>query len=236
MVILLFRVFIVYFIVLIYLRIMGKRQLGEMQPFELVITLLMADIASLPMTQTSMPLLFSIVPLTALVIVHFFVCFFARKNTFVRRVVNGKPVLVITPQGIQMQALKELNMSLDDLMEGLRGCEYYNIDEVLYAIVETNGTINVLPKKADSQPTVSDMQYQLPENTLPMMLICAGKLKQQNIDVAKFDIDKIKNILKEYDLLIKDVLVFTLDINGQIYIQTVDNKTISKKIDYKGEW
>ena len=90
MLIILFRVLIVYLFVLLYLRLMGKRQLGEMQPFELVITLIIADIATLPMTQTSMPLLFSLIPLTALVVLHFIVSLISRKSITLRRVINGK--------------------------------------------------------------------------------------------------------------------------------------------------
>ena len=95
MLIIVLRVLIIYLVVLFYLRVMGKRQLGELQPFELVVTLLVADIVSLPMTQISMPLLFSLIPLTALVLVHYFVSLITRKSVKLRGIVNGKPVIVV---------------------------------------------------------------------------------------------------------------------------------------------
>ena len=237
MVIILFRVLIVYLIVLLYLRIMGKRQLGEMQPFELVITLLIADIATLPMTQTSMPILFSVIPLTALVIVHFFVSLLSRKSITMRKIINGKPVLVVTPDGVQYEALKELNMSLDDLMEGIRGCEYFNIEDVLYAIVETNGTINVIPKIASANVTNENMKLELPESTLPMMLVSGGKIINNNMKTAKVEPDFIQNILKKAEIKsLKDVLLLTIDTEGKVYIQTFDGTSKTLNIEFTGQW
>lgn len=237
MVIILFRVLIIYLIVLFYLRVMGKRQLGEMQPFELVITLLIADIATLPMTQTSMPILFSVIPLTTLVIIQVIVSMLARKSITMRKVLNGKPVLVVTPDGIQYDALKELNMSIDDLMEGIRGCEYFNIDDVLYAIVETNGTINVIPKISSANVTNENMKLQLPESTLPIMLVTAGKMVNSNLKTAKLKPEKVLEILNQAGITdIKSVLILTLDTAGAVYIQTFDGKTKNINIDYTGNW
>ena len=237
MVIFVFRVIIIYLIVLLFLRIMGKRQLGELQPFELVITLLIADIATLPMTQTSMPILFSLVPLLTLVIMHFLVSLLARKNTRLRKLINGKPVIVVSPNGIQFQALKDLNMSLDDLMEGIRCCNYFNIDDILYAIVETNGSLNVIPKIDSANPTNKDLKLSLPENSLPMMLISCGKLLSDNLNVANLKKETILNILNNQNIKsIKEVLILTINPNGQIYLQTFNGDTKKFQINFKGEW
>ena len=237
MVIILFRVLIVYLVVLIYLRIMGKRQLGEMQPFELVVTLLIADIASLPMTQTSMPILFSVIPLTALVIMHFIVCFLARKSIFMRKIINGKPVLVVTPNGIQFEALKELNMSLDDLMEGIRSCDYFSIEDVLYAIVETNGTITVIPKVSCDVVTNENLKLKPPENTLPMILVTGGKIVNSNLKKAQIDKDFILKALQQVQIeTVKNVLIFTIDTEGACYIQTIDGTSKNLKLEYQGNW
>lgn len=237
MFVILCRVLIIYLVVLIYLRIMGKRQLGEMQPFELVITLLIADIASLPMTQTSMPILFSFVPLTALVIVHFFVCLLSRKSIFMRKLINGKPVVVVSPQGIQFQALKELNMSMDDLMEGIRSCDYFSLEDVLYAIVETNGIITVIPKKSASNVIVEDMKLQLPENTLPLILVSAGKIVTSNLQIAKVGKDFVTKILTQANVQsVKDVLLLTIDTEGEVFIETMDGQSQNIEMDFKGNW
>lgn len=237
MVIILFRVLIVYLIVLLYLRIMGKRQLGEMQPFELVVTLLIADIASLPMTQTSMPILFSVIPLTALVIVHFLVSLISRKSIVMRRVINGKPMLVVTPQGVQYDALKELNMTMEDLMEGIRSCDYFNIEDVLYAIVETNGTINVIPKIASANVTNENLNLQLTESTLPMMLISSGKIVSKNLKIAQKNPQFVHEILKSANInSLKDVLLLTIDTEGAVYIQLFDGTSKNLQVDFKGNW
>lgn len=237
MLVLLCRVLIIYLVVLIYLRIMGKRQLGEMQPFELVITLLIADIAALPMTQTSMPMAFSFIPLTSLVIIHFIVSVCARKSIFMRKVVNGKPIIVISPDGIQFDSLKQLNMSLDDLMEGIRGCNYFSVEDVLYAIIETNGKMSVIPKKSASNITVEDAGLNLPENTLPLILVSGGKLVSSNLKIAKMDKNRVTDILKSMEITsLKNVLLCTIDTNGECFVETVEGESKSTKIDYKGEW
>ena len=231
------RVLIIYLVVLIYLRIMGKRQLGEMQPFELVITLLIADIVALPMTQMSMPILFGFVPLTMLVIIHFFVSLLARKSVSMRKLINGKPVIVVSPQGISYDALKELNMSMDDLMEGIRSSNFFSLDDVLYAIVETNGVITVLPKKTASPVTVEDMKLQLPENTLPVILISAGKVVDANLNVAKIDAQFIQQILEKASLkAVSEVLICAMDTEGEVFLETFDGKTQNLKMEFEGNW
>lgn len=237
MFVILCRVLIIYIVVLIYLRIMGKRQLGEMQPFELVVTLLIADIAALPMTQTSMPFLFSFVPLTTLVIIHFFVCLLSRKSIFMRKAINGKPVVVVSPQGVQFQALKELNMSMDDLMQGVRSCNYFSLDDVLYAIVETNGTVSVIPKKTASNVVVEDLGLDLPENTLPIILVSAGKIVTSNLEIAKVDKDFVIKILDKAQIKdISEVLLLTIDTEGEVFLENLDGQSQNMTLDYKGAW
>lgn len=237
MLVLLCRVLIIYLVVLLYLRIMGKRQLGEMQPFELVITLLIADIAALPMTQTSMPMAFSFIPLTTLVIIHFFVSVFARKSVAMRKLINGKPVIVISPDGIQFEALKQLNMSMDDLLEGIRGCNYFSVEDVLYAIIETNGKMSVIPKKTVSPVTVEDAGLNLPENTLPLILVSAGKMVSPNLKIAKVDKSFVLDTLKSMQISdIKNVLLCTIDTEGKCFVETMDGQSNNTQLDYKGGW
>ena len=236
MFIIVLRVIIIYLIVLLYLRVMGKRQLGELQPFELVVTLLIADIVSLPMTQISMPLLFSLIPLTTLVLVHYLVSLITRKSVKLRGIVNGKPVVVISPQGVLFDALKSLNMNMDDLIEGLRSCNYFKIEDILYAIVENNGTITVIPK-ASASPVVNQALNLTPEeNSLPLNLVTAGKINKDNLKISGVDNQFLSDVLKQANISkISDVLLLTLDTSGKVYIQ--DYKTQGKvfKTNYNGE-
>lgn len=239
MLIIVCRVLIIYLVVLFYLRVMGKRQLGELQPFELVVTLLIADIISLPMTQISMPLLFSLVPLTTLVLVHYFVSLVTRKSIKLRGIINGKPVVVISPQGVQYKALKSLNMNMDDLIEGLRSCNYYQIQNVQYAIVENNGTMTVIPKSGAAPVCNQDMNIKLPKSSLPLNIITAGKLNKENIKISGIDESFINNILKKVQIKnTKKTLLFTLDMNGCVYIQGYDTQgqIIQTNYDGQGRW
>ncbi len=236
MLIILFRVMIVYLLVLFYLRIMGKRQLGEMQPFELVITLIIADIATLPMTQNSMPLLFSLIPLTTIVVLHFIVSFLSRKSIRMRRVINGKPVIVVSPDGVQFDELRELNMNFDDLMQGLRGCNYYRVEDVQYAIVETNGSMSVIPKSENSPVVNQDLNISLPQASLPLIIVAAGKILGENLKIAGIDQQFIDERLKEVKLKENgEVLLFTLDGNGQVFIQPKQGEGQKLQTSYRGE-
>ena len=144
---LIIRAIVVYLLVLIVFRLMGKRQLGQMQPFELVLTLIIADLATIPMAENAVPVLHGVVPLLTLVCLHFLLTILTRKSDVLNKVISGKPVIVVNPDGIDYDALQKLNISIDDLFEAIRGCNYFSFDEIQYAIVETNGTVNVLPKK-----------------------------------------------------------------------------------------
>lgn len=236
MLIIVFRVLIIYLVVLFYLRVMGKRQLGELQPFELVVTLLIADIISLPMTQVSMPLLFSLIPLTTLVLAHYCVSLITRKSIKLRSIVNGKPVVVVSPQGVQYNALKSLNMNMDDLIEGLRSCNYFKIEDVQYAIVENNGTMTVIPKSEATPVVNQDLGINLPQSSLPLNIITAGKLNHANFQISGIDQQFVQNVLKQADIKkTTDVLLFTLDMNGKVYIQDYNHAGTVLNTNYNGQ-
>ena len=133
------RAIIIYLVVLFLYRLMGKRQLGQMQPFELVLTLIIADLATIPMAEVSVPVLHGIVPLLTLVILHFVLTFLSKISNKFASFLSGKPVIVINPDGIDYKALKNLNISVDDVFEAIRGCGYFKIEQIQYAIMETNG-------------------------------------------------------------------------------------------------
>lgn len=235
MLIILFRVLIVYLIVLFFLRFMGKRQVGELQPFELVITLVMADIATLPMTQTSMPLLFSVIPLTMIVVLHFIVSLLARKSIFFRKILNGRPVVVISPKGVEFGALRELNMTFDDLIQGLRSSNCFRLEDVEYAIVETNGTLSVILKSEASPVSNESLGLKLPPSSLPLILVSGGKLLKKNLKIAEVDEKFLEIIYKKVNVKsYKDIVVLTLDTNGSCYVQSKNHDYLTFKLDYDG--
>lgn len=225
------RCLIIYFIVFIIFRFMGKRQLGQLQPFEFVITLIIADLATLPMADRNIPIISGILPLIVLLIVQFSFSVISRKSLKIRRILNGKPVIIVTPNGIEYEKLKELNMNLSDLQEGLRTANYFNIDDVAYALVETNGTITVLPKSAQEPTTREDLNISTESNEIPLMIICDGKVIKENLKTLNFDnsiIEKVMNIGNAKNL--QDVVIATLDKNSNVFIQIKNQKYITGKV------
>ena len=230
-----FRVVLIYLFVFVFLRLMGKRQIGEMQPFELVITIIVADLATAPMSQTSIPLLHGIIPVATLVILHYIISWLSRKSIVLRKVLNGKPVIVISPDGIEYQALKSLNMNFDDLSEGLRTCNFYRIEDVQYAIVETNGTFNVIPKAERSPVVNADMGIKNEEASLPVNLISAGKVMEENMKTLSISLEFIKEQLDKLNVnSIKEVMLFSMDSNGKAFMQPFKGKYQVLETAFKG--
>lgn len=217
-----FRSIIIYLIVLLVFRLMGKRQLGQMQPFELVLTLIIADLATIPMAEVSVPVLHGIVPLLTLVVLHFLLTILTKSSQWFSKVISGKPVIVINPKGIDYNAMKKLNLSTDDLYAALRECGYFSIGQVQYAIMETNGKVSVLPKAEYAPATNGDNKNKVEDSFLPIILISEGKLMKENLKVARLDEEKVNTILKKQKVYkIKDVLLLAIDQAGQGYIQTM---------------
>lgn len=220
MTIMLIRSVVVYLLVLVVIRLMGKRQVGEMQPFEFVITLIIADLACNPMSELSVPLLHGIVPIFTLLIVHFFICVLARKSMGVRYLLSGRPAIVVSPRGIDYGELKKLNMTLDDLIEAMRGCNYFSFDEIAYAIIETNGKMCVIPKSENMPVTRDDMGIEAEKSTLPVNIIMDGKIMKENMHLTGIDDDFIFALLKKADIKnTKNVLLLTLDETGKVFVQ-----------------
>jgi len=231
----LIRISIVYIIVLALVRLMGKRQIGEMQPFELVITLIFADIATIPMTDNSIPLLTGIIPIITLVFLEYFLSLISRKSLFLQNIINGKPVIVIDPNGINYKNLQALNMSITDLQEALRGCSVANFDEVQYAIVETTGKLSVILKKANSPITCQDLDIKQKENTFPIILIDDGRIISKNLALSKLSLEEINKIIQKLDIKnTKDILIMNIDNNGKIFLQSKKGKATSFNIEYNG--
>lgn len=229
------RCVIIYIIVLIIFRLMGKRQLGELQPFEFVITLIIADLATMPMGDTGIPLIHGIVPLITLLFLHFCISILTRKSLFFRKLISGKPVIIINPNGIDYENLKKLNLTLNDLQESLRNLNFYCFDDIEYAIVETNGKISVIPKVASTPVTKEDMQIYKPENHLFLILISDGKLVKENISLAKIDVDfLLRQMRRAGETKIKNILVFSMDNDGNVYIQSKDKPYVTFKTNYQG--
>lgn len=238
MITLVLRSLIVYSIVLFAVRIMGKRQIGDMQPFELVVTLIIADLACIPISDSTIPIVFGIVPLFTLVILHYVFTVLNRKSIFFRKLLNGRPIIVIDRDGINYNALKKLNMTLNDLTEGLRTAQCFNLNDVAFAIVETNGNISVL-LKSSAQPVNNENMGIKGTDSLNIILINDGKLLYDNLEYLGLQEKNITKILEEENIkAIKDVLILSTDQTGELYLQEKYKpcKTIKKQLEKKTKW
>lgn len=230
------RSVIIYTIVLFLIRLMGKRQIGEMQPFELVITLVIADLATIPMAETALPLIHGIIPLFALVCLHFLLSLLSRKSIFFRQILNGKPIILISPDGVDFKALQKLNMNFNDLQEALRGCNYFNLEEVLYAILQTNGTLTVVPRSPYAPLTANDIGIEKEGSALPIMIIAKGKPVKSNAKIAQIDEKFLENAVKQANIKsIHDVVLATINQHGKMYIQPYEGQFVTITVDYEGD-
>jgi uncharacterized membrane protein YcaP (DUF421 family) len=157
------------------MRLMGKRQLSELQPFEFVITLLIAELVAIPMSDASIPIAYGLIPIFTLYIMHLFINKISARSIRFRKLINGSPMIVITPDGIDTRKLRMLDMNVDDLMDSLRASGHFNPSNIEYAILETNGKLSVLSKTSEDNITPSQLGIAVKDATLPKVLMSEGK-------------------------------------------------------------
>ena len=223
------RCIVVYFFLLVAMRLMGKRQLGELQPFEFAITLVASDLACIPMSDHTIPIIYGIIPVFTLFVVHIIITKLASGSLRFRKLLNGKPIIVIERGNLLPDVLKELNMNIDDLLEALRSGGYFDPGEVEYAIIETNGTMTVLPKAQYKPLTPSDMKMRTEPAEMPVTVVMEGCFMGANMKGLQ-DIDK-KRVLRLLDTLgMKQSDVLLLLVTGnRVFVQPYvgDSMTVS---------
>lgn len=220
MITIIIRAITIYLLLLILLRLMGKRQIAQMQPFELVLTLIIADLATIPMGELSVPILHGIVPLFTLSVVHFLITILTKKSTKLNHLISGKPIIIINPKGIDYEALSLLKISIDDIFGAIRSKGYFKLEQVEYAIMETNGVINVLPKSDYSNVVNSDMKITKRNEGIPVTIVAEGSVMNNNLIVAGVKRDFVDKVLKKANIKnIKDCVVMTVDEQHNVYVQ-----------------
>lgn len=213
------RTVIFYFLVTLAVRLMGKRQIGELQPTELVVTILVSELAAIPMQDVSVPIMTGIITIFGLVVLEILVSVLEMKSKWVRQLLSGKPVLVVSGGEIDQKALRKLRFTVDDFLEELRQVDVFRLDEIAYAIVETNGKISVI-KKPQYQQATAEMLGQAPEDTgLPTAVIVDGKLKSETLSRFRLTPKKVDSILKKQKLSVEDVFIMQVDNQSQTIIR-----------------
>lgn len=216
---LIIRCIIVYFVVIAMVRIMGKRQIGELQPSELVITILISDVASMPLQNMEMPLISTITSLLVLVMFEVLLSVISIKSRTVRKILQGNSVMIIKDGKLIENRIKLIRYSIDDLMEALRLKDVFDISQVQYAYIETNGAISVELKPQYRTVTAEDMKIATENGSIPCLVICDGTVIDREFDVCNMTKEKLQQILKKSNLQVDDVLIMTADSSGKTYIK-----------------
>ena len=220
MLIIAIRTIFLYLTVLVIFRIMGKRQIGELQPFELAITIMISALAAFPMEDTRLPLVNTLIPMIMLLCLHIYISFITLKSTPARRIICGKPTTLIENGTINEIELKKHRINIDELVEELRLKGYSNISDVEFAFIETNGQVSVIPKSQKRPVTPADLQIPTEYEGVSHSLIVDGKVYYQNLKKIGLTTDWLKTELRKLGISnFSDVLYASIDSAGKIYYQ-----------------
>lgn len=206
------RTAILYFVVIICMRIMGKRQVGELQPSELVITILISELASIPMQDLNRPVSSGVIAILVLVLLELIVSALTLKSDIFRKIFEGKSAVIIQNGVIDQKVMKKLRVTIDDLLEGLRQAGNFSIEKVNYAVMETNGRISVQLKEDFDTATRQDMNIKSKSEGLPKVLISDGKIASEDFK------NEAKKQLKEKGLKLSQVFLMTKNDLGEYFI------------------
>ncbi|MDL2217130.1 DUF421 domain-containing protein [Christensenellaceae bacterium OttesenSCG-928-M15] len=221
MLVLFIRALVLYGLVFVVIRLMGKRQISELQPFDFVFTLLIADLASDPITDTSVPLVYAFIPILALYLVQQLISFLSLKSEKARAVLAGKPQIVIERGVLQEDVMRTTRYSINDLMEQLRGKDVFDITDVSYAIIETDGRLSVLKKGGQHAPTVKDLSLKPHEEELSAFVVLDGKVQAVALSGYGKTEEWLKNELGKMGFArVEDLFVVNLTPEGNLFAQS----------------
>lgn len=218
------RSIILYIIVLIVMRLMGKREIGQLQPFELAISIMIADLASIPMTETGIPITRGIIPILGLLVMHLTISIINLKSIRAREVICGKPRILIYRGKIDEQALKKERFTINELEERLRGNNIVNIGDVEYAILETSGQVTVVQKPNKRTTTPEDFNIMPEYEGLAYDLVVDGKVMNDNLKKIGKDYTWLKKEVAKFKITPEEALLVTLDGKQQIFCQGKNKK------------
>ena len=218
--IILFRCLIMYLMVILAVRLMGKRQIGELQPSELVITILISEIASMPIQDKHLPILSAVMPIFALVGLELLTSLIALKFLRVRSFLYGRPLILVYKGEFRQKAMAQARVTIDDIMEVMRNNGITTLEEIDYAVLETNGQLSIIQTENKRPLCADDMLVEVSDSPgLPHLLIMDGKLMESNM--KECNVDKkwiIKQLLKKKIKSPKDVFIMMIDDRKNIYL------------------
>lgn len=225
MALVLIRTIILYFLVLLTFRVMGKSELSEMSPFQLVIVFMIAELAAIPIESTSSSMLNGIAAIVALMFLQTLISTISIKCEWFKNFINGRPSILIEKGQINQKELRNLRITLNDLQEQLRIKEIYSFADVEFAIMESNGELSVIPKPGKRNVTISDLGIKEQEVYLPVVVISDGIVYERNLLKLNMSAKKLKKLLRKYDLnSYKEVFLAFTDDEKKLHIYVSDKE------------
>ena len=223
MLISIFRVFVLYLLVILVMRIMGKREIGQLQPYELAITLIISELVTLPMEDNAIPLMDGIIPVLAITLAQVTLSYLTTKSQWFQDFISGKYTIIIENGKMIQKNMAKQKYNITELLEQLRMSGVTKIDDVQYAILETSGQLSVILKAPKQAVTAEQMLVNTVYEGMPINIILDGKIVKENLEGAKLTIEDVKKRLKEDELNVEDVFFANIDAKGEYYIQAKEN-------------
>ena len=213
------RTVILYFLIMLGLRLMGKRQIGELEPSELVLTMMISDLATVPMQDFGIPLLAGVIPILTLLALSMLLSQLSLYNLRFRELVCGRPAVLIRNGQLQQETMRKNRYTLDELLEELRSQGFSGIGDVKYAVLENSGQLSVLPVAAQQPPTAAQLGMEVTDDvTLPLVLINDGRLLRKNLTARGLDEAWLQKELKKRRLSSpRQVFLLTVDEKGSVF-------------------
>ena len=220
MIITFIRSIILYIIVLVVMRLMGKSEIGQLQPFELAISIMIADLASIPMSDSGIPITNGIIPILGLLVMHLIISIINMKSIKGRGIICGKPSILIYRGRIDEKVLKKERFTINELEERLRGNNIVNIGDVEYAILETNGQVTVIQKPDKRNTIPADFNIQPEYEGIPYDLVIDGKIMYDNLKQIGKNYEWLRKQVNKFNIKPEEALLVTLDGKGQMFCQS----------------
>lgn len=214
----LIRAIIIYITVILAVRIMGKRQIGELKPHELVVTVLVSQVASIPLEDNSMPLANMFIPILIFVSFEILASAISMKSLSFRNILQGRPMFVIKNGRLDEKQLKRLRFTIDDLVDAIRQKDVFDISTVQDAVIETNGTVSVLKKSEYSPVTPHQLSLSVEEESTPVSVVIDGKPVTEYFSKEKIRDSEIELIVQSSHKDISKIMLLTIDDSGNTFI------------------
>lgn len=209
------RTVVLYLVLIAVIRLLGKRQIGQLEPSELVVAMLVADLASIPMQDSAIPLLSGLVPILTVLGLELVLSMLSMRSIRLRRLLCGKPVILIENGKLLEQNLRKTRITLDELTEQLRQKDILDLDSVQFAILETGGRLSVFPYPENVPASAQEAGIAVPKQYLPITVISDGCVLQENLRTAGKDMQWLQRQLRKQKAAVKQTLLLTVDGSGR---------------------